>query len=87
MSKYYNLEPELANLAKAYLINNKKSVKNIYPSEEKEVLSKLNDDLREGIKCIYSAITQENHLNLIKSSLFFVCYWSKRFQVEIAKRI
>jgi len=71
MSKYYNLEPELANLAKAYLINNKKSVKNIYPSEEKEVLSKLNDDLREGINMyLFSHHSRESFKSNKKQSFF-----------------
>jgi len=51
MSKEYNLDPELSGLAKSYLVGNKKSMTSIYPSEEKEVLGKLNDDLREGIQC------------------------------------
>jgi len=87
MGKYYNLEPDLTHQAKSYLINNQRSVQTFYPVDEKEVLSKLNDDLRDGSVFVYLAITQENHLNLIKSSLFFVCHWSKRFQIEIAKRL
>jgi flavorubredoxin len=29
----------------------------------------------------------ENRLNIIKSSLFFICHWTKNLQIEVAKRL
>jgi hypothetical protein len=80
MTKFYALEPELANLAKSHLISNQNPSSDIYPEEEKAVLAQLSDELRD-------VITQETYLNVVKNSLFFVCHWTKRFQSKIARRL
>jgi hypothetical protein len=49
MCKYYRIDQDLANLAKEYLVNNKKSFEDIEPEEESKVLMKLNDDLRDTL--------------------------------------
>lgn len=46
MCKYYKIEPELANIAMDYLLNNQKSFHDIEPQEENQVLMKLNENLR-----------------------------------------
>ncbi len=46
MSKFYRLEKDLTDFAKAHLISNRKSIEMIYPEDEVRVLSQLNDDLR-----------------------------------------
>lgn len=44
------------------------------------MLAQLSDELRD-------AIAQETCLSVVKSSLFFVCHWTKRFQSKIARRL
>ncbi len=36
---------------------------------------------------IYEEITNENSLSIVKSSIFYLCHWSKGFQGEIAKAL
>jgi hypothetical protein len=48
MNIFYDIEPELALVAKEHLISNQKSITNIYPEDEGAVLGKLSDDLRES---------------------------------------
>lgn len=35
----------------------------------------------------YTALLHENRLNITKSSLFFICHWTKNLQTEVAKRL
>lgn len=32
-------------------------------------------------------MTFQNGLNIVKSSIFFLCHWTKQFQSEIAKSL
>ena len=80
MTKYYDLDKSLAEKAKNFLICQKNEKISLTPEEEETTLSKLQDDLRQEI-------SNENSLRILKSSLFYVCNWSKRFQSEVAKKV
>lgn len=32
-------------------------------------------------------VTSHNHLRIVKSSVFFLCHWSKKFQRHIATKL
>jgi hypothetical protein len=48
MSKYYNLERSLQNKAKAFLFSNQVRGEELKVEDEKRVLQKLNEELRQG---------------------------------------
>jgi hypothetical protein len=56
MSKYYNLERSLQNKAKAFLFSNQVRGEELKVEDEKRVLLKLNEELRQGT----SAPTQKS---------------------------
>lgn len=87
MSKLYNIDSEISNNAKDNLLSNQKSFNNVYPEDENLVLSKLNDDIRESNYNSYSEMTFNNGLSVVKSSIFFLCHWTKQFQSDIAKNL
>lgn len=47
MSKYYNLERSLQNKAKAFLFSNQVRSEELKVEDEKRVLLKLNEELRQ----------------------------------------
>lgn len=48
MSKYYNLERSLQNKAKAFLFSNQVRGEELKVEDERRVLQKLNEELRQG---------------------------------------
>jgi hypothetical protein len=46
MANYYNLEKNLENRAKKYIITNTKIMDELRPDDENKLLMKLNDELR-----------------------------------------
>ena len=53
MANYYNLEKNLENRAKKYIIANNKTMDELRPDDENKLLMKLNDELRT---CKFSII-------------------------------
>lgn len=87
MSKYYNLERSLQNKAKAFLCSNQVCSEELKVEDEKRVLLKLNEELRQCTFSIYAEIHHENSLTVVKTCIFFLCHWSKTLQSEVARRL
>jgi serine protease inhibitor len=65
---------------KSNLLNNKETVNRLRPDEENQLVMKLNEPLRQDL-------IGHNKLAVLKSSIFFLCRWSKHFQKNIAQVI
>ena len=58
MKKYYKIDEQLMERAKSYIITDNKPIENLRPEDEKQIMSKFNDELR---RC--------KHLFIKKSSM------------------
>ena len=73
----YNIDKGLINKSKGFLVNNSNMVDQLCPEEENKIMTKLNEDLRESMNF-------ERSLSVVKSSIFFICRWTKQMQIEMA---
>jgi hypothetical protein len=74
------LDVRLSNRAKGYLVANQNATAELTPDEENTLFSKLNEDLR-------TTIINERSLSIVKSSIFFLCRWSKDMQTNVASKL
>lgn len=54
MRKHYNMNDKLLKEARSFIINNKHEVDQLYPAEEKCLLSKFNEELRNSTFIAYN---------------------------------
>lgn len=48
---------------------------------------KFNEPLRQGMFRSYEELITSNALSVLKSSVFFICRWSKHFQNSLAQSL
>jgi hypothetical protein len=70
-----------------YIINHQLANEELNINEENHFLMKLNEELRNGKIRDYLEVKHANHLQIIKTSLFFLCNWSKKMQSELSKKL
>jgi hypothetical protein len=80
MQSYYGLEGSLISRTKGYLMANQSTVAQLTPEDENNLLSKLNEELR-------NVMMGDKSLAIVKTSIFFLCRWSKEMQTCVASRL
>ena len=70
-----------------YIVNNRLANDELNVEEENNILMKLNEELRNGKIITILEVNHVNHLNVIKTSLFFICNWTKKMQTELSKKL
>jgi hypothetical protein len=61
-----------------YLINHSLNTHEVNLKEEELFLRRLNDELRADIDSYHK-------LETVKTSIFFICHWSKKFKQRVAR--
>ena len=72
---------------KSNLLNSKETVNRLKPEDESQLIMKLNEPLRQSIIFLNLDLQKHNNLSVLKSSIFFLCRWSKHFQIAVAEAL
>ena len=80
ISNNYELPEELSQKMRSPVINSQIAYNRFNVQEEDAFLEKLGDDVR-------SDITSYHKFQIVKTSIFFLCHWTKNFQNFIADRL
>jgi hypothetical protein len=80
IENFYNIDTKIVNKAKGFLVSNQNAAAELTPDEENNLLTRLNEELR-------TAIITEKSLSIVKSSIFFLCRWSKEMQTNVAAKL
>lgn len=87
MRQQYKMSQKLTTKLFEYLALNGSKKEHLSPEEENSISLKLNEELREGTIILTLETKNQNMLSIIKSSIFFVCRWSKLMQLAASRKL
>lgn len=87
MRQQYKMSQKLTTKLFEYLALNGSKKEHLSPEEENSISLKLNEELREGTTILTLETKNQNMLSIIKSSIFFVCRWSKLMQLAASRKL
>lgn len=81
------MNEQLLRKARSSIIEEKPSIDHLAPEEEKQLLMKFNEELRDCTSLTYIEIKTNSSLSIVKNCIFFLCRWSKLMQNSVAFKL